>query len=456
MWYRIGAVCAAVLTLATGAGAQPRPQPDPPLKELPPAAGDPFTDPIFSPPAGPKATPPPPGATLYDAATANDPLAIPPTGDCLPQRAVEACACGPGYTTWLTAEWLIGRTRGASLVPVVTTGPVGAGVLAGAVGQPATVPLFGGRPVLNDWRSGLRVEAGVWLDDDHRTGVSARVYSLFSAREQFAAAGAPGVVNLPQFTPAGPVTVQTPVFASFPGVTTGGATAFARTSFTGGDLNLRRLLTAGPAGRVELLAGYRQLHLGDELGDAFNVTPAVPVPLVAARQFGFDDVRTRNDFFGPQLGLFASTGGSRLTLEAHTALALGVTVSDLDFARARVVAASPTGGPVATAAELVALGVPRATAIALTPALLSAANAQVPLTQAATSNTLTYFGVVGEGGLRLNWRATDHLRLTAGYSFVYWNNVRRAEEMFLTSPVLRPRAIDFTTHLFSVGLDLRF
>ncbi len=64
--------------------------------------------------------------------------------------------------------------------------------------------------------------------------------------------------------------------------------------------------------------------------------------------------------------------------------------------------------------------------------------------------------MVGEGGVRLNGRATEHVRVTAGYSFLYWNNVRRAQEMFVLAPVLRPQAIDFTTHLFSVGLELRF
>ena len=341
-------------------------------------------------------------------------------------------------------------------MPVITSGPASAGALAGAVGQPTTVPLFGGHPVLHDWRSGLRVEAGIWLDDDHRNGFSARIYSLFSAREQFTAAGAPGVVNLPQFAPVAGTVVQLPVFASFPGITTGGATAFARTAFTGGDLNWRRLLTSGDRRRVELLAGYRQLHLGDELGDSFNVTPTAAVPLVA-RGWSAATISARGTTSSARnWGCSPRPAEPGCRSKPHAALLLGVTASDLDFARSQVVAANPTGGPVATAAGLVALGVPAATAALVTPTLLAAGGAPVSLAQAATSNTLTYFGVVGEGGVRVNWRATDRLRLTAGYSFIYWNNVRRAEEMFLASQVLRPRAIDFATHLFSVGVDVRY
>jgi hypothetical protein len=100
---------------------------------------------------------------------------------------------------------------------------------------------------------------------------------------------------------------------------------------------------------------------------------------------------------------------------------------------------------------LTAVGVPAPIAGAL-----AAATGQFPLAGTSTDNSVTYFGVVGEGGLRMNWRATDNFRLTAGYGFLYWNNVRRAQEVFASSAALRPRAADFTTHLFSVGLDLRY
>lgn len=427
----VWAIC-VVATLGAVAGSV-RAQPDPSTKELPPLAGDPFTDPIFAPPADAK-----PGS-LYDAATAYDPFAVPSPS--------AACARAPGFTTWLVAEWLIGRTRGPSVSPIVTTGPASAGLLAGAVGQPVTVPLFGGRRVLNDWRSGLRVEAGIWFDDDHRTGLSGRFYSLFSDSERSVVRAGGGVVNVPHFIPVGGAAVQIPVFVGFPGLTTGTVQTNARTTFTGGDVNFRRLLDRGERYRLELLAGYRELYLGDELGASFVVAPVGPAALVLPRMTGADSIRSRNDFTGPQLGLYASTGWNRLTLEAHAALALGVTASDLSFTRVR----AGSGDPASTAALLAAVGLPPP----LATTLASAAN-QFPITGANTGGSLTYFGLVGEGGVRMNWRATDHLRLTAGYGFLYWNNVRRAQEVFASSAALRHRAGDFTTHLFSVGLDVRY
>jgi hypothetical protein len=436
---------AAVFGLTATAHAQT--EADLPLRELPPVNRDPFTDPIFSPSGMPA-----PGNTLYDAANAGNSLAVPSTNAC---SQIAACGCGPEYTTWLTAEFLIGTTRGPSLVPVITTGPASAGTLAGAVGQPTTLPLFGGKPVLNDWRSGLRIEAGIWLDNDHTTGISARVYSLFSTSEDFTVrAASMRVINLPQFNLVGGVPVQTPQFISFPGLANGSVMATTRTSFTGGDLNFRRLLDSGGNYRIELLAGYRQLHLGDELGTSFDAT-TTGVPLVAIRTFGGESISTSDNFYGPQLGMYASTGWNRFTLEGHAASAMGVTVSELDFARARTVTTAPIGTPLASAATLVSLGAPPATVAALLPTARTLATNQA-LMRTNTSNTLTYLGVVGEGGVRMSYRATDHFRLTAGYSFLYWNNVRRAQEMFVSSPELRSRAVDFTTHLFSVGLDMRY
>lgn len=438
-----GGVWAICVLAALGASVRSaRAEPDA-LKDLPPSQGDPFRDPFFRPAAAEVK----PGA-LYDAVTASDPFPVPPTDK--PPLPATSCApaCGPEFITWFTAEWIIGRTRGPSVSPIVTTGPAAAGILAGTIGQPTTFPLFGGRRVLNDWRSGLRLEAGMWFDNDHRNGASLRFYSLFSDSEQFAVrADGSTVVNVPHFIPIGGAAVQIPVFVGFPGLTAGSVQTSAGTTFSGGDINFRRLLTRGEHSRLELLAGYRQLYLDDQLGASFTVAPVGLASAVLPRLTGADGIRSRNDFFGPQLGLFASTGWDRLTLEAHTALALGVTASDLSFVRQR----TGFGNPAATATLLTALGVPP-----LLSTTLAAATGQFPLAGVSTGGSVTYFGLVGEGGLRASWRATDHIRLTGGYSFLYWNNVRRAQEVFASSPLLRPSAADFTTHLFSVGLDVRY
>jgi hypothetical protein len=412
-----------------------------------PLTNNPVTEPLFNSLPQPQPQAPERLAgplSLFDAATANEPLALPDTTQCLPQPAVGACFPVPDFTTWCSAEWLIGRTRGVSLVPVITTGPASAGALAGAIGQPTSYPLFGGKEVLNDWRSGLRVELGFWSDPDHRSGVSARFYSLFSERQEFTALpNGTEVVNVPHFVPVGSNSVQIPVFVGFPGVATGAATASARTLFTGGDLNYRRLIDRTDSCRLELLVGYRQLYLSDQLAAAF--TAVCPNSAPGSRLVGADSLHTRNDFFGPQLGLCASTVWNRFALEGHAATALGVTVSDLDFARSRAI-----NGPGDTAALAPALaGIPGSLPLPFAPN-------QIPLGATAQTGTLTYFGVVAEGGVRLNWSATDHIRLMSGYSFLFWNDVRRAPDIFTGGSLLRVHTVDSVTHLLSAGLEVRY
>jgi hypothetical protein len=427
-------------------------------------ADDPFADPFFrpagatksQPAAKPKAAAPKPATTvvpasnearegtLFEAATAPDPLPVPTT-------AVAACnSCEHPYALWFNAEYLLGTTRGPNVSPLVTTGPAAAGVLAGLPGQPSTVALFGGRPMLNDWRSGLRVEAGMWFDREHTVGALARFYTLFSARETFLGrADGTNVLNVPQVVNVNGVLAQVPVFAGFPGVTTGTATGGARATFTGGDLSARVLLHREAGYRLDLLAGYRQMYLGDALSlNASASAAGVPAALSTR-----NSVSSRNDFYGPQLGLLLSTNRGRLGLEAHATAALGATVSDLDFARTNALTGSVSVP--ATTAALVNAGVPLTTAAPLAAQLAAATN-NAPLGSTTVANTVTYFGAVAEVGMRAKWQVASNVRVSAGYGFIYWNNVRRGPEAFNGGDVLRLRASDFSTHTFNFGAEFRY
>jgi hypothetical protein len=236
------------------------------------------------------------------------------------------------------------------------------------------------------------------------------------------------------------------VFVGYPGVTAGAATASARTQITGGDLNYRYMLDRDTYYRIDLLTGYRQLYLSDQLGASFAATPIGLNSALAPRLIGSDNLHTRNDFYGPQLGLCASTGWERFTLEGHATTALGVTVSDLDYSRERAIYGG-SGSFTPLAPPLV--GIPGAGTGPFAPN-------QIPLGATTMNGTLTYFGVVAEGGVRLNWSATDNVRLLSGYSCLYWNDVRRAPDLFTGSSVLRARTVDSVTHLLSAGLEVKY
>jgi hypothetical protein len=340
------------------------------------------------------------------------------------------------WKAWGSAEVLLGMTRGVNVPPVVTTGPAALGFgNAGALGNAGTVPLFGGGKTLDDWRAGFRGELGVWLDDAQVWGVFGRYYSLYSTSEQFEGTGnGTTVIALPRQVQILSTTIDFPIYISFPGIMNGSVSTTAQTNFAGGDLSVRRMLRQGAGWRLDGFAGYRQLHLGDELGVGFraapgatliNLPPGTPSPAFA----GSDSQRTRNNFYGGQLGGVASLALGRWGFEGLGAVAIGLNASDLNNDRTRQVL---IGG--------------------LT----------VPIVQTGVAERTGYFGTVWEGGVKVAYRVGDHLRLTMGYTGLTWWNLRRAQEQydFRPSAILTGSTTGDTTHFYahilSWGAELRY
>ncbi|HSQ56094.1 MAG TPA: BBP7 family outer membrane beta-barrel protein, partial [Gemmata sp.] len=161
---------------------------------------------------------------------------------------------------WGSAEVLLGTTRGVNVPPLVTTGPTAEGLGAATLGAPGTVAIFGGKRMLDDWRAGLRSELGVWFDDAHVWGASARFYSLFSTSEQLVGGNGRTVIYIPH---EGDEILERTKYVYFPGAYLSGTiSTTAQTNFAGGDISVRRLLGQGLGWQIYGLAGYRQLHLG--------------------------------------------------------------------------------------------------------------------------------------------------------------------------------------------------
>src|SRR5262249_54735384 len=152
-------------------------------------------------------------------------------------------------------------TQGASLPPLVTTSPAGTPrTLAGILGGPSTVTLFGGSRVADDLRSGMRLSGGLWLDDEQSIGIEVSAFYLDPEGAGFGAAssGSP-ILARPFFnavTGAGDAEL-----VAFPGVLAGSVTAQASTSLWGGEVNGRFNLLCDCNSRVDGLVGYRYLHL---------------------------------------------------------------------------------------------------------------------------------------------------------------------------------------------------
>jgi hypothetical protein len=325
-------------------------------------------------------------------------------------------------------DFLLWATQGPAAPALVTTGPsvFGPG-LAAVTGVPGTAALFGGSRVVNDVRPGFRFDFFLPVAADGRWGVGTRFETLGASADSLAlVAGGTGVVNVPQYVAGG----TAPLYVGFPGLTAGTVTASTHTNFLGGDIHLRRALWAGDAVRIDGLLGYRYLHLGDRIESSWDVFSPTALPPLGPRLMGDDTVHTRNDFHGALLGLAPSARFGRLTVSGRMAVSLGGTVSERDVSRTRTVVPGLANGGL----------------LGLTP---------VPLA-AAASDTTTPFAVAPEFGVKFGWRAGDSLHLTAGYSFLYWSRVRRAQEQFDLGQSGADRTTDFWAQGLTLGAEWRY
>lgn len=366
-----------------------------------------------------------------------------------PEQFMFADLSGPRRPwVWADVELLLGATSGVDVPPLITSGPVAAGSLAGAIGAPTTTFVFGERKMLDNWRPGLRAELGLWFGEKHRWGLVGRYYSLYSTSDPLTVLGdGTNVVVVPQLVDTsvpsfdtlsalfpllfqaaafpgtnlitGATNVQLPLFVSFPGVAVGSAAASVRTSFVGGDAQLRRVWISTDDIRWETFIGYRQLRLGDELRLNY-VTTSVQTGFTAT---GEDNVRTSNNFYGAQLGSLLSLAEGPWSLQLSGAVALGNNACDTDFSRIR---------------------------------LLSFAGVTLPLVFSDSGNRINYFSVVSEANARVGVRVSRHVKFTFGYTGLYWWNVQRAQNQYNLSQNLTGRTTQVYVSMLNWGIEARY
>ncbi|MBX9579951.1 MAG: BBP7 family outer membrane beta-barrel protein [Gemmataceae bacterium] len=331
-------------------------------------------------------------------------------------------ACGESRG-WVGLEFLFWATRSVSVPPLLTSGPASAAPgVAGALGRPTTDILFGRGGQLDEFRPGFRLEAGLYRDESAREAIFARFFFIGSESEgRSAASFGQAVLALPQALPGGGTF---PLYVGYPGLTAGVADASVQTDFFGVDANLQRRLCDSGTCRFDAIGGFRYLYLGDRLDRRFALTSDPNSVVPGVRAFGEESVRTRNNFYGGQVGLGASGRWGALTAQARLLVALGVTDSELDGSLTRTAVGGPFLVPVGAAV--------------------------------GGGSHSDYFAVVPEAGVKFGWQPRDHLRFTVGYDWVYWSRVRRAPEAFALGPVPRGGGTDVWAQGFNAGLELRY
>lgn len=404
-------------------------------------------------PTAPAASLPPPSP--FPAAPGGNPPTTWPAcadGACPPANCRECCEpCGPPGRVWVDAGWVFWAVQGQRLPPLVTAAPAGTPqATAGVLGQPGTTVLYGGGRVNDDWRSGLYVNAGVWLDECQRCGVEGNFFFLDRDTDRFSA-GSPGAVIITRpFTNALTGAGDTEL-VSFPGVLSGGVSVRSRSDVIGGGPNFVKNLCCDPcAGRVDLLLGYQYFNLRDDVTIREDLTglPGGPTP---GTRFQIEDrFRTTNDFHGGTIGVAGERRfGSRWYVGARAAVALGANVMTYDVSGVTVIT-PPGGAPQSSAGGLLAQ----------------------PTNIGHFSQTK--FAVMPTVGLKLGARLAERVRAYVGYDFLYLSSVARAGDQIdllvnpnqlpprtgglvgPAAPAFTPRTTDFWAQGVRVGVEVRY
>jgi len=183
---------------------------------------------------------------------------------------------------WLNGDYLLWRIPEQKLPLLVGTIPVASAELVQRLPDTTIAPLFGdgaGR-LGSDVRSGLRLGAGLWLDDCRDFGVETSFFQLMEGRQTAlfqSAAEAP--LGIAFHDPVASQEVL--IMDAVPGLRTGAVSIETSNRLWGAEINaLARLPLERFPGRLDLIAGFRYLQFteGLDVGSTSAVVPNGHLP----------------------------------------------------------------------------------------------------------------------------------------------------------------------------------
>ena len=324
-----------------------------------------------------------------------------------------------GPKIWARSDYMMmWMKKGPNPVPLLTTGDPTVDANPGALGQSTTRVLFGGNSLDFGMTQGLRFTTGAWLNNDRTIGLEG-AGSLFQRRSVSFSANSDANGNPGIYVPAFRLETNSEgAFTLADSVTafSGGATITAQTRLWGAEANGLFNFYRRPKLEINGLVGFRYADLTESLNMRYNSTDLISGGTLNA----FDSFGTRNQFYGGQLGARASYTGCRWSADLSGKIAMGVTHQTVDINGAASVAGGYNG-----------------LADATVPGGIFSQTSNIGRT---TSNR---FSVIPETELRVGYNLTSWLKLSAGYSAMYWSSVVRPGDQI-------DRNINLSTHpLFS-------
>lgn len=308
------------------------------------------------------------------------------------------CCADRGHF-WFSGEYLLWAFKRDTLPPLVTGNSLG---LPAALGAPGTAILFGGDGTDNKDLSGGRVTIGYWCCHCPDLGIEGSYFMLGQQSKTFAL-GSNGMTSLGR-----PLNVVNPTLDAFGnivppgenveivslGSTSGSVMVTTTSRLWGAELNGRYKWCCGDCWHVDFLAGFRYVDLQESL----NITENLNSPgtnVIVSDRFG-----THDQFYGGQIGLDTELRWRRWFLGGTFKLAMGDMSEQVRIGGNTVF--TPAGGtPIAQNGGVLAL--------------------------ASNIGTFTKnrFAVVPEAGLKFGLQVTEHMRIFAGYNFLYLSDVVR-------------------------------
>ena len=349
-------------------------------------------------------------------------------------------ACCGGL--WFNAELLYWGIEGQQAPILAATG---ANALAAA--QTPTV-LFGGGSLEDQWRAGGRAELGLWMTAQQNWALRGTFFSLSESSTDYAIdSNSIGLIARP-FTD-GPASVggigpDAFVVSEAANNITGGISISNDANLIGGDVSIVRPWLAWPTRRVNLVYGYQFSRFDETLG----ITTSTNDPAIGSI-FLEDLFDAENEYHAGHIGVEGEYHYGRWSLETRLKFAFGSMRQRVNISGSTIT--RDLGGATSSAGSGLF---------------------------AQTTNVGEYeqneFAFMNETGIRLAYRPARRLKMTLGYTFMFWSSIARPAEQIDTTvdarllgggPILgatptRP-AFGFDTggmvvHGLNAGLEYRF
>jgi hypothetical protein len=353
----------------------PMPPTSTPLLPVPP--GGTISGPVIVDPGTPMYSTPMPGGPI------NDPMGLAPTP-------------GSDLSQWYTsAEGLIWYVKSYSVPALVTVGPA----FSGANLVTATSILYGRNTIDTNPRYGARLGLGYWLNPCWAVELSGFYTQPETTSFSAASTQYPGSDLARPFASANRL-IETSEIIGRPGVALGDVTVKTKSRLFGLELNARNKWWESGENRLDLIAGIRFLSLEEELSVSEYSLGLAGAGNFAGVERGLTDTfKTKNRFYGGQVGAIFEHVEGRWTFGLTAKIAAGISRQTVDI-----------NGQIT---QLAGGGLPDQ------PGGLLALSTNSGLRRRDT------FSIVPEAQLSVGYDLTANLRLTVGYSAMYWSNVAR-------------------------------